>query len=250
MCLAANIRTSLLEQANPKSPLMNLKRDILFRILTYHQVSPCYLNFITCAESYTGARYLSFGGFRAQRFLQEGQRGPSIASLGRSGTHYHLSFKLRSVRKDRSTSLADDPTSRQGAHKYREMTALVFHQFDVKNGNALWILTNPLEEKVSQSFDKKSHGNMNPLWEDVKKSIATMQYKVASDDISERFSASLSVLMKLAEWTIGDSAFYLHYLDLELNNYVGCRSLDASEPFIARPHPLAHTHTHTRWLES
>ncbi len=56
---------SLLERTSWHKPLMNLSEEVMLRIFTYHQVSPCYLNFIACFGSRTGASDLRFGGFRS-----------------------------------------------------------------------------------------------------------------------------------------------------------------------------------------
>ena len=195
---------------------MNLSTDVLLRIFTYHQVPPCYLNFVTCSGSQTGASDVGFGGFRAHSLLKEPNISPKVLDLGRSGVYYRMSIKLQSNRRDTSIGAITED-SRQGAFAYRRLTAAIYHQFDVDKGTALWIITNPL--------DRSSE---NPLWNDLESVVRIADpknedhYAVASERPGVRFEAPLDVLISLAEWSIGDTAFYLHHLDEKLSDVVSC----------------------------
>jgi hypothetical protein len=203
---------SLFERTSWHKPLMNLSKDMMLRIFTYHQVSPCYLNFIACFGSRTGASDLRFGGFRSHSFLR--QPGPAVAGLNRSGVHYQLSIKLQSIKMDNNMGRVQ-AAGPQRAHKYRNPTAAIYHQFDMMKGTSLWILTSPLE--------LSDEGLTNPLWNGIQDFLAIRRYPVASDTESDRFGASLGVLVYLAEWSVGDVAFYLHYLDENLTSIVSGR---------------------------
>jgi hypothetical protein len=177
---------------------------MLLLLLTYHQVAPCYLNFITSYGSYSGATDLRFGGFRRQQFLAPDRLGPYIPPLGRSGVHYQISFKLQTIQRyephqgDRETpSMAE----LRGEQRWRRPTAAVYHQFDVLNGTALWVITSPL-----RSFPN-SHPE-NRLWKSVHDGLGG-DYHVSSDELHERFNASLGVILSIAELSVGDYSFYL-----------------------------------------
>ncbi len=91
-------------------------------------------------------------------------------------------------------------------------------------GTSLWILTSALEPSEG--------GLANPLWSGLKYFLADRRYPVASDKESDRFGASLDVLVHLAEWGVGDVAFYLHYLDEKLTDIVSggpCRRINDND---------------------
>jgi hypothetical protein len=179
---------------------------MLLQVLTYHQVSPCYLNFLASYGSYSGASDLRFGGFRRHRFHTPDRRGPALPSLGRSGCHYQISFKLQTIQRYRPQP-GDGATPidkhLQGEEKWRKPTAVIYHQFDLKNCTALWICTSPL-----RGF--QGSRPRNRLWKAIHDSIADIGYQVSSVLEHERFNASLSVALSIAEMSIGDCSFYLH----------------------------------------
>jgi hypothetical protein len=202
---------------------MNLSKDMLFQILAYHQVAPCYLNFIVCSGIVTMNSYLCFGGFRSQNFLTVA--GPSNEPLNRSGRHYQLSIKLQSIQRD-----PDWNDFRRNKQEYRVTSAAIYHQFDTETGGALWIITSPLQ-------NQRYVGLANPLWEEIRNCLRIQNHSIASDEVAVRFAGSLDILAQLAEWAIGDAAYYIHQLDQSLEDivsfearYMPCGSLSGFWP--------------------
>ena len=108
---------------------------MLVRILSYYQVLPSYLEFLLVFGIHKHFREQRFSGFRSELMFPGGQNS-AIASLGRSGQQLQLCYNLKTVGKwrDEGRLMPSDEnwSFRQGAF---------YHQFDIKNGNSLWIIT-------------------------------------------------------------------------------------------------------------
>jgi hypothetical protein len=184
--------------------LMNLSEEILLRIMTYHQVPPCYLNFLTCCGglAMTGACDVAFSGFRHHLSLDAAASADAIPSLKRSGRHYQIALKLDSTR------FVPAAADRANQDKYKTYTAAIYHQFDVVHGTALWIVANPLEPKKTEDGRPE-----NTLWKDLELELAADDYRIALPDLASRFHATLDIFSYLADWSVGDMEFYLQFLD-------------------------------------
>ena len=115
---------------------LTVTKKVFTRILTYHQVMPAYIDFVSLFGSQSEPRDLRFSGFREQTFLSNPARGPAIPSIGRSGRQYQLCYNLKGVAcLDQSLNVATidkEWSTRQLA---------IHHQFDVEIGTTLWIVT-------------------------------------------------------------------------------------------------------------
>ncbi|KAK4187393.1 hypothetical protein QBC35DRAFT_233509 [Podospora australis] len=191
--------------------LFSVTEDMLFLILTYHQVSPAYLNFLSYFNLYTqtGSSDLRFGGFRSQTFFSD----PSsrwIPELGRSGLHYQLSFTLRTVL---------EREEEKAPFIWSKPQVAIYHQFDVKESRALWILAGPRQQIAHLNPDKSE----NVLWDQVHSSINANTIPgadtrmVASNDPRQRFTASLETILTICEWSLGDFSFYLQHIEEKLD---------------------------------
>ncbi|KAJ9148645.1 hypothetical protein NKR23_g4855 [Pleurostoma richardsiae] len=182
-------RFILLNTLHAESRLLCLTKEMLFMLLTYHQVSPCYLPFIACLTSSTGAKGFSAGG----------SRGPRMNPFGRSGQHYQFAFRLHGM-----VSLDDR------LHKWRQHTAAIYHHFDVQNGSALWILTAPLDQTVNCK-------RKNFVWEKVKKHIHAdsgggLGAQITDEEGWKRFEASLDIIVAIVEWSLEGCSVYAYEL--------------------------------------
>jgi hypothetical protein len=164
---------------------------MMVHLLTYHQVCPSYLNFMCCL---VGASEPRFGGFRAWSRVSK----PLLATdeLGRSGCHYSLSFRLLYIKKTE-----DD------IHTWLPHAVAVYHQFDVKAGTALWIITSTVE-----------HGDEKKIWiwHHLRDSIhdeSGAGFELISEEHHERFAGSTKVLLSIVAWSITDLAQRVHHLE-------------------------------------
>ena len=107
------------------------------RILSYHQVMPSYLDFVSVFGIHNRFREPRFSGFRDQTLLK-GNTKLKIDSLGRSGQQYQLCWNLKAPGK-----WSEEGTLQIGPEKWSVRQGAFHHQFDVEKGTTLWIITKP-----------------------------------------------------------------------------------------------------------
>ena len=194
---------------------------MLVRLLSYHQVMPSYLDFLSVFGSQSEPRDLRFSAFREQSFLSDPPRAPKIAILGRSGRQYQLSYNLKSVARippDKASTKRSQWSIRQAAFH---------HQFDVVNGTTLWIVT---KGKLDQK--EKEEGKL-----DIKERIQDLTGKDgAPEDKSfgtpeECFRSSLAVHLLYGYWSVEEWRWYVQWLEQSVDDevshfstYFGCDS--------------------------
>src|SRR5262249_43909072 len=108
---------------------------MLARILSFHQVMPEYLDFMTSFGLQSSARDVRFSGFRRQVNLKQPPAALVVDSLGRSGRQYQLAYNLKGV-----TLKGVDVDDVQKS-EWSIRNAAFYHQFDVGTGRAVWIVT-------------------------------------------------------------------------------------------------------------
>jgi hypothetical protein len=176
---------------------------MLLRILSYHQVMPAYLDFISVFGSQSHARDLRYSGFREQT-LRLGQVGGLLMpSFGRSGRQYQLCYNLKSV-----TCLSPANTSAK-TKEWSIRQAAFHHQFDLDLGTTLWIV---------------AKGNL-----DLKEQIQDLTGKDGRPEDrafgtgEECFKSSLAVHLLYCHWSTEAWRWYLQWLedviDLEVSDF-------------------------------
>jgi hypothetical protein len=116
-----------------RAPLKITQR-MLCRILTYHQVAPDYLNFLYIFGKQSRAQDLRYSGFRSHASLTVARPGMAIPDLGRSGSCFELCYNLKTV-------VCKNPSADHLQRTWAIRQGAVYHQFDVLNGKALWLMT-------------------------------------------------------------------------------------------------------------
>src|SRR5436190_1946501 len=106
---------------------------MLLRILTFHQVMASCLDFISVFGTQSKPRDLRFSGFHEQTLLSSPPCAPATPELHRSGRHYQLCYNLKSV-----AVVTSEDALVKSSWSIRQ--AAFHHQFDVAEGNALWIV--------------------------------------------------------------------------------------------------------------
>ena len=76
---------------------LKITQSMLTQILTYHQVMPAYLDFISVFGSQSKLHDLRFSSFREQATLADPLRSRVVHGLGRSGRQYQLCYNLKCV---------------------------------------------------------------------------------------------------------------------------------------------------------
>ncbi|KAL9623132.1 MAG: hypothetical protein Q9160_002646 [Pyrenula sp. 1 TL-2023] len=168
---------------NSRAPL-KVTRNMMTEIFTFHQVSPVYLDFISVFGAQSKARDLRFSGFREQTTLSDIPRGPAISELGRSGRQYQLCYNLKGVLLKSEVGGKDNFMQKEWSIRQ----AAIHHQFDVKEGTTLWIVT------------KGSLDLMDRI-KDLTGKDARPEDKAFST-VAECFRSSLAAHLILCHWSI------------------------------------------------
>ena len=131
--ITTNVTYSFITADSSRTPL-KLTLNMLLRILSFHQVMPVYLDFLSVFGSQNEARDLRFSGFREQISLSATHRA-LIPELGRSGRQFQLSYNLKAVACKSASTV--ELTKRQWSIRQ----AAIHHQLDVEAGTSLWVIT-------------------------------------------------------------------------------------------------------------
>ncbi|KAH7128546.1 hypothetical protein B0J11DRAFT_578738 [Dendryphion nanum] len=172
---------------------LKITRDTLVQILAYHQVMPVYLDFMLVFGAQSEPRDLRFSGFREQNFMRASARGPALPELGRSGQHFQICYNLKGV----SFKKRDDGNIKLNEWSIRQ--AAFYHQFDVKFGTSLWIVT-----KGRQDIQQRYKELTGPDGRAEDKSFGSVE---------ECFRSSLAVHLMYCHWSTEDWRWYIRWLE-------------------------------------
>ena len=179
---------------------LKIFRDMLTQILTYHQVMPAYLDFVSVFGAQSEPHDLRFAGFREQVTLADPPRGPMMPSLGRSGRQYQLCYNLKCV----TLKVEDQTNSKLNEWSIRQ--AAIHHQFDLVEGTTLWIVTKgnlDLQERFKELTGKTGRP------ED--KAFGTAE---------ECFRSSLAAHLLYCHWSTEDWRWYIRWLERVIEDEV------------------------------
>lgn len=175
------------------------------RILTYFQVIPSYIDFLSVFTVIFGQQVeaveLRFSGFRERVLLSANPaRGMQLPDVALSGRNYQLCYNLKCValKNGRGDRENWQWSPRQGSFH---------HQFDVAEGTTLWIMTSAREELRNR---------VNQLTGDEGRT-EDRSYKSPADS----FISSFAVHLLLAQWATEDWRGYIRWLEQVLEEKVG-----------------------------
>jgi len=216
----------------------------LLKILTYHQVSPHFLGFLShiCQDDGSDMGKVPFGGFqRLGSFARTPTPAGAIKSvLGRSGHQHELVFELRTVcsisgngaaaesepdgpdgePRQKTTQIVNDnidsesDTSSQAGLKLWPITqSVIYHRFDVITGKSLWIIT---------AGDGDRSKTLSPFQttRDVEDSLSGLGVSMAPKFAARCFASTLSALVHLGDWSLSDFDSYITTLNKEMQELV------------------------------
>jgi hypothetical protein len=163
------------------------------RILSYHQVMPGYLDFISVFGSQTKPRDLRFSGFREQTLLSTPPRGLVAPELGRSGRQFQLCYNVKSVFCLSST---DTPLQKK---EWSIRQAAIHHQFDVVEGTTLWIMT-----KGNLDFKNRVQDMTGRNGRPEDRAFGTTE---------ECFKSSLAIHLMCCHWSTEEWRWYIQWLE-------------------------------------
>jgi hypothetical protein len=185
------------------SPLQVSSKSAL-RILTYHQVSPNFLDFLDVYGSPTADdRDLRFNGFKTETYLSNPEQGTILPKLRRSGRCYQMSYNLKTV-----AFKVDVKTPGPVRSLWKIRQAAIHHQFDVGSGVQLWIYGDPhaaMKDRIVDIFSDQRN------------------YKEKFDSVSASFASSLRVHLQSTTWATEGWRQYILSLEETVENLV-CRT--------------------------
>lgn len=111
-----------------RAPL-SIAQDMFMFIFTYHQIVPCFLDFVLPFGAQINARDTYFSGLRNESRIASGNCGVQIPQLLRSGKELRMCYNLRSA----------EPSASDPALPWSIRQCAVYHSFDVQTGKALWV---------------------------------------------------------------------------------------------------------------
>ncbi|KAF1953577.1 hypothetical protein CC80DRAFT_141785 [Byssothecium circinans] len=185
-------RYIFLHSPNSRAPL-RISRNMLSFLFTYHQVTPSFLDFIFPFCKQVNAQDFHFSGLRDESRLDAQRRGPEIQQLNRSGNELRICYNLRSV--ERAGSIAQ-PVLPSSVLNWSIRQSAIYHSFDLKTGQALWI--NVKGNKLIKTRITEATSSPSPL---------------KAPTRSEAFSASLDTHLIMCDWSGENWRWYINDLE-------------------------------------
>ncbi|KAI1122267.1 hypothetical protein F5Y10DRAFT_281811 [Nemania abortiva] len=177
---------------------LEMTRDCLLRILTYHQVMPTYIDFLLVYGAEEEDRELRYNAFRTRTTFVNPEPGNIIPDLNRSGRQHEICYNLKAV-------APKDPTKNQFVRsRWRIRQSAVYHRLDLGTGSALWIIADPREAV------KRVIGEILP------EGFVPRGFNF--DNFSESFNSSLETHLALAQWASDEWRWHLQSLEETIDN--------------------------------
>lgn len=190
---------------------MNVTQGHACRLLTYFQVMPSYIDFMSVFTVRIDDRAeisdLRFSSFRDSVRLSPNAPGLNLPHLALTGRGYQLCYTLKSVA---NKTQEKHPTKWQAIPKENWTWSIrqgaFHHQFDVGHGTSLWILTSAydkLQKRVEGLTGQKGRCQDRTF-----------------NSPADGFVSSLAVHLLLAQWASEDWRGYLRCLEQVLEEKV------------------------------
>ena len=162
--------------------------------MTYHQVMPEYLDFMSVFGDRVQSPDPIFCSFREQTFLGRSVQDLSNPELGRMGQFFQLCYNFKTVAR------ITPPTTNLKHEGWSVRQAAFHHQFDVVEGTTLWIVTKghlEIYERIKLLTDNRGRP----------------QDRDFSSPASS-FRCSLTVHLLHAHWSLENWLTYVQWLDV------------------------------------
>lgn len=202
------------------------------RIFTYFQVMPSYIDFVSAfckkMQDDEDVSDLRFSSFRESIRLSRDSCGLDLPHLALSGRGFQLSYNLKSVtNKSKEKPSWSAVIDRKEKWDWSVRQAVFHHQFDMKEGSSLWIITSARDylqkrvQKITGQTERKlpatSQAKSDEEDTDLQTRPADRTYTTAADS----FIASLSIHLMLAQYASEDWRGYVRWLEQMLEKKVG-----------------------------
>ncbi|KAF2139611.1 uncharacterized protein K452DRAFT_275029 [Aplosporella prunicola CBS 121167] len=170
---------------------LNITREMLSLLFTYHQVMPGFLDFILTFGKRHHAQTFPFSGFRYHKRLSQTVKGTDIDVLCRSGQDLRLCYNLRSV----------EPSKRQQNWPWSIRQSAVYHFFDTTTARANWIVVKAdklMKERIISAAQPFGTSGISSF-----------------DTNSRAFAATLETHLLFLDWSGENWRWYIDSLENE-----------------------------------
>lgn len=116
---------------------LKITRNVFARILTYHQVTPLYLDFLSAFGRQSRKRDLRYSGFREKNKLGTPRLSSVVNALGRSGRHVEMCYNLKWV------GCKNPAATTTKLQEWTIRPAAIYYRFDVVEATGFWLITTP-----------------------------------------------------------------------------------------------------------
>jgi hypothetical protein len=157
--------------------------------MSYHQISPGFLEYIFPFGQQEYSKDFHFIGFKADNKLKDSRAGLCIPELGRSGYELRLFYSLKAVEST--------PDQRHWPWSIRPVS--VYHSFDVQTGQSTWVFV-------------KGNSLIKKRVMELSRSYATSSF----DSTSLRFMFALQVQLIMCQWAVENCASYIAFIEESL----------------------------------
>jgi hypothetical protein len=175
-------------QAPHSRERLNVTREMLAFVLSYHQVMPNFLDFIFSYGRRFHDEGSHYSGFKHESRLAAADKGLKVPQLGRSGRTIQLCYSLRSI----------EPSNANEWPWSIRQTA-VYHSFDLESGQATWIVVKGnqlMKERLMSATDSPSIKDFSDF--------GTPQAS---------FSSSVAMHLLFCDWSTENGQWYINFLE-------------------------------------
>lgn len=173
---------------------------MLTRLMTYHQFTPRFLEFLFLFGQRSNAHDLRYSGFREQTNLEAPSPGQKLPALGRSGRNFQLCYNLK---RPENLSPTGTPLRDQ---EWSIRPAAILHYFDIESGGTVWmVIKRDLELKESIQELTGPSGRAED------RSFATPD---------QSFRSSLTIHTLFVHWATSNWRWYIQFLEETIDEEV------------------------------
>lgn len=193
---------------------------------------PSYIDFVSAfckkRQDDEDVSDLRFSSFRESIRLSPDSSGLDLPHLALSGRGFQLSYNLKSVtNKSKEKPSWPEVMNTKDTWDWSVRQAVFHHQFDMKEGSSLWIITSARDylqkrvQKITGQTARKlpatGHVNSGEDEDELQSRPADRTYTTAADS----FIASLAIHLMLAQYASEDWRGYVRWLEQMLEKKVG-----------------------------
>lgn len=195
---------------------LKITREMLTLTLSYHQVLPCFLEFLFPFARDLYHSDFHFGGFRHQVRFSAEDKGLDVPGRGWSGLDLKVCYNFKSVEHDERLGSKEWPW-------YMGQSA-IHHSFDVETGQASWIIV---------EGDQRLRHRIKSATKD--QSVPRFSFHTRE----KAFASTLAVHLIFCEWSGQTWRWYINFLDKEIQSSTKAAVFSLLETPVSSPEEVS-----------